>query len=147
MALSARGSTALVGAVAGNSSTGAVYVFTLRGGTWSQTAVLTAPRGAPDVVSGGSVALSALGTTALVGANERNSGTGAAAVFTLRSGIWSQTARLTAARGAPADQFGDSVALSARAPRPWSGRPSTTWLRGRRTCSRYGAAPGPRPPS
>jgi hypothetical protein len=112
VALSARGSTALVGTPAGNSATGAAYVFTLRGGAWSRTAELTAPRGAPDVVSGISVALSASGSTALVGANERHSGTGAADVFTLRGGAWSLTAELTAARGAPADEFGSSVALS-----------------------------------
>jgi hypothetical protein len=113
VALSAAGSTALVGTPAGsNSGTGAAYVFRLRGGAWSRTAELTAPRRAPDAVSGLSVALSASGSTALLGANGR-SGTGAADVFTLRGGAWSLTAELTAAHGAPTDKFGDSVALSA----------------------------------
>ncbi len=113
VALSAAGSTALVGTPAGsNSGTGAAYVFRLRGGAWSRTAELTAPRRAPDAVSGLSVALSASGSTALLGANGR-SGTGAADVFTLRGGTWSLTAELTAAHGAPTDKFGDSVALSA----------------------------------
>ena len=59
------------------------------------------------------MALSALGTTALVGAWGNNTQTGAAYVFTLRGGTWSQTAELTASDAAPADRFGWSVALSA----------------------------------
>ncbi len=114
VALSAAGSTALVGTPAGsNSGTGAAYVFRLRGGAWSRTAELTAPRRAPDAVSGLSVALSASGSTALLGATGR-SGTGAADVFRLRGGTWSQTARLTTSHdGGPDDAFGTSVALSA----------------------------------
>jgi hypothetical protein len=113
VALSAPGSTALVGASGRNSIAGAAYVFRLRGGTWSQTAELTAPHGASFDVFGSSVALSALGTTALVGDPGRNTETGAAYVFRLRGGIWSQAAELTAAHGAVRDQFGYSVALSA----------------------------------
>jgi FG-GAP repeat len=113
VAMAASGTTALVGAEGHHFAAGAAYVFTLRGGTWSQTAVLTAPHAAGFDQFGDSVALSARGTTALVGALGRNSGTGAAYVFTLRGGTWSRTAVLTASRGAPNDQFGLSVALSA----------------------------------
>jgi hypothetical protein len=113
VALSASGSTALVGAPVRNTGTGAVYVFTLRRGTWSRTAVLTAPGGAQFDDFGSSVALSASGSTALVGAPGRHKGTGAAYVFTLRRGTWSRTAVLTAPHGAPGDDFGQSVALSA----------------------------------
>ena len=112
VALSARGTTALVGALGRNSGTGAAYVFTLRGGTWSQTAELTASRRALNDAFGASVALSAPGSTALVGADGRNSSTGAAYVFRLRGGTWSQTAELTASRGVRGDGFGASVALS-----------------------------------
>ena len=42
-------------------------MFTLRGGTWSQTGELTASDAASGDLFGWSVALSALGTTALVG--------------------------------------------------------------------------------
>jgi hypothetical protein len=113
VALSARGSTALVGAPGRNKDTGAAYVFTLRRGTWSQTAVLTASHGARLDEFGFSVALSALGSTALAGAIGRHSEAGAAYVFTLRRGTWSRTAVLTASNAAPGDEFGHSVALSA----------------------------------
>ena len=112
VALSALGTTALVGAWQRHSTTGAAYVFRLRGRTWSQTAELTAPHGAPFDSFGISVALSALGTTALVGA-PRHSGTGAAYVFRLRGRTWSQTAVLAASDGARGDSFGWAVALSA----------------------------------
>jgi hypothetical protein len=82
VALSALGTTALVGAPVRNTGTGAAYVFTLRRGTWSQTAELTASDAAPGDEFGYSLALSALGTTALVGAPVRNTSTGAAYVFT-----------------------------------------------------------------
>ena len=56
-----------------------VYVFRLRGGTWSQTARLTTSHdGGPDDAFGTSVALSGDGTTALVGAPFAIPGTGAA---------------------------------------------------------------------
>jgi hypothetical protein len=118
VALSALGTTALVGAYQHNKFTGAAYVFTLQGGTWSQTAELTASDATADDEFGISVALSALGTTALVGAFERHSEAGAAQagaayVFRLQGGTWSQTAELTDPDGAAEDFFGRSVALSA----------------------------------
>jgi hypothetical protein len=113
VALSASGTTALVGAYMHYATTGAAYVFTLRGGTWSQTAELTASDRAPGDEFGRSVALSASGATALVGAPDYDAGTGASYVFTLRRGTWSRTAELTASDGARGDEFGLSVALSA----------------------------------
>ena len=113
VALSAAGNIALVGVPGYNSFAGAVYVFTLRGGTWSQTGELTASDVAAHDQFGSSVALSAGGNTALVGAPGRNSMAGAGYVFTLRGGTWSQTSELTASHAAAYDQFGNSVALSA----------------------------------
>ena len=147
VALSALGTTALVGAPVRNTGTGAAYVFTLRRGTWSQTAVLTASHGAPFDDFGRSVALSARGSTALVGAPGRNKDTGAAYVFTLRRGTWSQTAVLTASHGARLDCSASRWPCPPWAARPWRGRPGATRRPGRRTCSGCGAAPGPRPPS
>jgi FG-GAP repeat len=121
--LSARGSTALAGAPFHNTSTGAAYVFTLRRGTWSRTAVLTASHRAPGDGFGQSVALSALGSTALAGAFGRNPYTGAAYVFTLRRGTWFPTAKLTASDAAPGDEFGYSVALSAQGTTALAGAP------------------------
>jgi hypothetical protein len=57
-------------------------VSTLRGGTWSQTAELTASHAVPDNQFGASVALSAGASTALVGAIGYNSYAGAGYVFT-----------------------------------------------------------------
>ena len=112
--LSALGSTALVGAVGRNNSTGTAYVFTLRRGTWSQTAELTASHGAPKDEFGFAGALSGQGSTALVGAEQRNSFAGAAYVFRLRGGTWFQTAELTASDAAPFSLFGSAAALSAQ---------------------------------
>ena len=126
MGLSALGSTALAGAPGRNSETGAAYVFRLRGGIWSQAAELTAAHGALRDEFGYSVALSALGSTALGGAPYRNSAAGAAYVFRLRGGIWSQAAELTASHAAATDQFGYSVSLSARGSTALAGAPGRT---------------------
>jgi hypothetical protein len=112
------GTLAIVGApshtVSGRSGQGAAYVFSLSGGSWSQTAELTSSDGAAGDSFGGSVALS--GTTAMVGAiNHTVSGhtnQGSAYVFSLSGGSWSQTAELTSSDGAAGDSFGDSVAVS-----------------------------------
>ena len=122
VALSANGTTALVGAptktVGGNSGQGAAYVYTLAGGTWSQAAELTVSLGAAQDGFGDSVALSANGATALVGADYKNVGSnygqGAAYVFTTTNNWSTNTpAELTTTLGATGDHFGNSVALSA----------------------------------
>jgi hypothetical protein len=123
VALSASGSTALVGAPDADMG-GAAYVFTLRHGTWSQTAELTAPFSASGGGLGLAVTLSGLGSTALAGAFGRYPVTGAAYVFTLRHGTWSQTVELTASDAAPGDGFGNSVALSASGSTALAGAPS-----------------------
>jgi len=74
------GSTAVVSAPNKNSQTGAAYVFTRSGTAWSQQATLTASDGAANDFFGYSVALS--GSTAVVGAPDKDSFTGAAYVFT-----------------------------------------------------------------
>jgi len=73
------GSTAVVSAVGKNSGTGAAYVFTRSGSTWSQQAKLTAGDAAVFDQFGFSVALS--GSTAVAGAPNKNSATGAAYVY------------------------------------------------------------------
>ncbi len=117
VALSADGTTALIGAYSKNSNKGAAYVFVRSSGTWSQqtTPPLTASDGAAGDSFGWSVALSADGTTALIGALFKNSAKGAAYVFVRSSGTWSQqtTPPLTASDGAAGDSFGIAVALSA----------------------------------
>jgi hypothetical protein len=103
------GDTAVVAARGRYSSTGAAYVFTRSGSTWSQTATLTASSAAAGDYFGCSVAAS--GDTAVVGAFGRDGSTGAACVFTRSGSTWSQTATLTASSAAAGDYFGSSVAL------------------------------------
>jgi photosystem II stability/assembly factor-like uncharacterized protein len=107
------GTTAFVSApnatVGANSGQGAVYVFTNQNGTWVQTQKLTADDGAAGDAFGISVALS--GSTVIIGAPNTNAFRGAAYVFTLSGGTWSQTQKLTADDGAQFNQFGWSVAL------------------------------------
>ena len=112
------GSTAVVGAryktLGGNIDQGAAYVFDESGGSWSQTAELTAGDGGQFDNFGWSVALD--GDTAVIGADDAtvggNSGQGAAYVFSNSGGAWSQTQKLAASDGASYDTFGYSVALS-----------------------------------
>ncbi|MGH8428715.1 MAG: FG-GAP repeat protein, partial [Gammaproteobacteria bacterium] len=112
------GSAAMIGAdgatVGGNASQGAAYVFTESGGTWSQSAKLTASDGVANDWFGNSVAFD--GTTALIGARYETVGgnidQGAAYVFGESGGTWSQTQKLTASDGAEFDDFGWSVALA-----------------------------------
>ena len=92
---------------------GTVYVFNSRGGNWVLTSELTSPSSGGDLF-GASLALS--GPTAVIGAiGEEVSGSqrGAAYLFTLVGGSWTEAAELTASDGATSDSLGYSVALSA----------------------------------
>lgn len=92
---------------------GAAYVFDLSGGTWTQTAELTALDAATTDYFGWAVAIS--GDTALIGANSHNRGAngteGAAYVFVNSGGTWSQTQELESSDSTPGDgrQFGSAV--------------------------------------
>ncbi len=112
VALSADGNTALVGAPRDSGEVGAVWVFTRTGSTWTPQAKLT---GGDDESGAGrfgrSVALSADGNTALIGAP--NGGGGAAWVFTRAGSTWTQQAKLTGTEESGNGWFGQSVALSA----------------------------------
>ncbi len=126
VALSADGTTALVGAKndedPNGEGAGSAYVFTLANGDWSQQTKLAAEDGDEGDWFGWSVALSADGTTALVGAKNDedpngealgpDSGAGSAYVFTRADGDWTQQAKLAADHGDAHDEFGTSVALS-----------------------------------
>ena len=112
VALSADGSTALIGDyVQGH---GAVWVFTRSGSTWTQGTKLTGTGSTSgDIAFGFSVALSADGDTALVGAtNSFTNNTGAAWVFTRSGSSWTRGERLIAAGETGGGHFGSSVALS-----------------------------------
>lgn len=143
VALSADGSTLAVGAYGESSiaagidgdqsdqsayGTGAVYVFVQAHGTWSQQAYIKASNPHAWDEFGYSLALSADGSTLVVGAPNEPSGAtgvdgdqsddsanqaGAVYVFTRAAGTWSQQAYLKASNTQAFDGFGSSVAVSA----------------------------------
>ncbi len=113
VALSANGDTALVGGPGAEDNVGAVWVLT-RGedGNWTQQG--PALRGGGEQLKGHfgrSVALSADGGTALIGAPGDAGYAGAAWVFTRSGTSWSEQAKLTGAESGAID-YGRSVALS-----------------------------------
>ena len=104
------GDTALIGAYRRGYYTGAAYVFTYSGSSWTQQAKLTASDGQAGDDFGYSVSVS--GDTALIGAYRRGYYTGAAYVFIRSGSNWTQQAKLTASDGAVNDWFGYSVFVS-----------------------------------
>jgi hypothetical protein len=106
----------VVGALGGDSSRGAAYVFVKPGagwGTMTETARLTASDGAVGDQLGQSVGIS--GDTVVVGAWRDDSVRGSAYVFLKPGGGWgamTETGKLTASDGADNDEFGRSVGIS-----------------------------------
>jgi hypothetical protein len=107
-------------------SSGAVYVFTRTGTTWSQQAYLKAANADAGDLFGYNVALSANGNTLAVGVydedgsgrtpnaipdNLRN-GCGVVYVFDRTDGVWRQTAYLKGSRSQQNDGLGNSVTIS-----------------------------------
>jgi hypothetical protein len=115
VAVSADGSTAIVGGWGDNSNAGAAWVFTRNGGVWMQQGAKLVGTGATgSAVQGQSVAVSADGSTAIVGGSLDNSFVGAAWVFTRTSGVWMQRgAKLVGSGAATPAEEGTSAALSA----------------------------------
>jgi hypothetical protein len=117
VALSADGNTALIGGYNDNSAKGAAWVFTRSGSTWTQqtTTKLSGSDATTNANFGVSVALSADGSTALIGGLNDSGGTGAAWVFTRSGSTWTQqtTTKLTGSDATTTANFGISVALSA----------------------------------
>jgi hypothetical protein len=121
VALSSDGNTALVGGSDDNNQVGAVWVFTRSGSTWTQQGPKLT--GSGEVGKGGfgdDVALSAEGSTALIGAGCDGSGPagggcnpGAAWVFTRSGSTWTQQGpKLTPSDESGSGEFAIRVALS-----------------------------------
>ena len=116
------GNTAIVSSpkedAGGTSNSGAAYIFTRSGTTWSQQAKIQASnKGSNDLFGYGlnAASISGDGNTVVVGAvNEDTSGTdaGAAYVFTRSGTTWSQQAMIKASDAAASDKFGYSVSIS-----------------------------------
>ena len=112
VALSADGNTAIVGGPLDNSYTGAAWVYTCSGTGWGTKLVGTGAVG--NARQGFSVALSADGSTAIVGGVEDNSYTGAAWVYSRSGTVWTQHAnKLVGTDAIGSARQGHSVALSA----------------------------------
>jgi FG-GAP repeat len=112
--LSADGNTALIGGWGDNSSQGAAWAFTRSSSTWTQQgAKLTGAGEVGEGEFGRSVALSADGNTALIGAPRDNGDVGAAWAFARSGSTWAQQgAKLTGTGEGGEGEFGRSVALS-----------------------------------
>ena len=111
VALSGDGRTALVGAP--GRTVGAAYVFVEQGGKWSERQELDSPAGSASDTYGYSVALSADGSTAIVGAP--TGGTNQAGIvysYARQGGTYVLNGQMTASDGAADDELGASVSLS-----------------------------------
>lgn len=143
VALSADGSTLAVSSwledsaargIAGNQAdnsardSGAVFIYVRTGETWMQQAYVKASNTDPVDHFGSSIALSADGTTLVVGATGESSSaigidgdqsdnaagsSGAVYVFTRSDTTWTQQAYVKSSNTDPGDLFGHSIALSA----------------------------------
>jgi len=115
VAISADGNTAIVGGWFDNSSAGAAWVFGRSGGVWSQqwNKLVATDAVGTYVYQGYSVAISADGTTAVVGGSGDNSSAGAAWVYGHSGPVWSRRAKLVGAGASVGAGQGWSVALSA----------------------------------
>ena len=113
--ISEDGNTVITGAHGKSTYTGAAYIFTRSGTSWSQQAKLTDSGGGTYDYFGFSVDISKDGDTAIVGAhNEDTTATNAGSVFIFtRSGSsWSEQAQLQASDIASYDSFGYDVAIN-----------------------------------
>lgn len=129
VALSGNGTTLAVGAYGEAGNTGAVYVFTRTGATWSQQARIVAPDGEANDYFGNALALSADGSTLAIGAdghsgdqtgtfaampptNNLANSAGAVYVYARSAATWSLQAFIKAGNADASDLFGSFVALS-----------------------------------
>lgn len=117
VALSADGNTAIVGGPRDNGDDGSAWVYTRSGGVLSQPSRLFGTgaignAGGGNLGQGTSVALSADGNTALVGAASENARAGAAWVFTRSGGVWNQQGGKLVGTGADGSIVGQGIAVA-----------------------------------
>ncbi len=109
-----RGGTIVVGAPCHSSSaqycTGAAYVFTGSGATWTQKAVLNDPAQGYEDFFGLTVAIAP--SSILSGAYGENDDQGAVFAYTLTNGQWSEKAAIDDPAATANDLFGTSMSVS-----------------------------------
>jgi len=127
--LSSDGNTLAVGGYSDNSYTGAIWIFTRSGSTWTQQAKITASGflGASSQVLGQVLRLSIDGNT-LVAAAPGDASVGSVFIFTRSGSTWTQRIRLVpSGETVPsAVAFGQGLALSADAKTLMVGGPDAT---------------------
>ena len=97
------------------SNSGAAYVFTRSGSTWTEQAILRASDAAASDGQGWSVSMSSDGTHAVVGswlADPVYSDAGAAYIFSRSGSTWTEVKKLTASDPGTDDRFGWSVSIN-----------------------------------
>ena len=120
VALSEDGTTAIIGANATPDDTGvpkgAAYVFDFND-DWTQQTVLAPRNGNAGMDFGKALALSADGTTAVIGAREDNTpnepSSGSAYVYRKENGSWIAAEKIIPTDGDLDDYFGDAVTIAA----------------------------------
>ena len=107
--------TLVVGARKLNSNTGAAYVFTRSGTSWSQQAKLTASDAAAYNEFGNATAIE--GDTIVIGSHQSDNGgfyvdyTGSAYIYTRSGTSWTQVKKIQSSDIQAGDNFGKSVAI------------------------------------
>jgi len=113
VSLSADGSIAVVGGPADNTGNGAAWVYMRSNGASLKLLGSGAVGGSGAAGQGSSVAVSADGSTLVVGGLNDNTGTGAMWIFSLVNGVWTQQAKLWGTVLHNISHQGISVAVSA----------------------------------
>ena len=93
----------------GATNTGAAYIFTRSGTTWTQQAKIQASDRSTSAYFGSSAAID--GDTVIVGAFGKNAETGAAYIFARSGTTWTQQAKILSSDIQAEDKFGHSVAI------------------------------------
>ena len=112
ISVSIDGDTAIVGAYGKSTSTGAAYIFTRSGSSWTQQAKIQASDKAAYDNFGWAVSID--GDTVIVGAHGEDTGgtdAGAAYIFTRSGSSWTQQQKIQASDIVAYDNFGRSVAI------------------------------------
>ncbi|SPF34076.1 hypothetical protein SBA4_1420011 [Candidatus Sulfopaludibacter sp. SbA4] len=110
LSMSGDGNTIIAGGPDDSNYTGAAWIFTRSNGTWTQFGnKLTGSDVAAPSQFGETVAISQDGYTAVIGANIDNNFAGAAWIFVLSNGVWTQQGKKLAGAG----EAGSAVAISA----------------------------------
>lgn len=112
VALSDDGNTLAMGGKGDASGTGALWIFTRSGSTWTQQGPKIVLVGAGASFFGSSVAISSDGNTVAVGAPNQNSQYGALYVYTRSGSTWTQQASILPIGAVNSPRIGEAVALT-----------------------------------